>query len=80
MSKENPEIPSNVGNILQLTKAFVRGVPIVDEEWKEAQDIVLEDLDTLLKVEEFRPIGPEPDPCRGTIILKYIEPFDVTEK
>ncbi len=73
MFKENPEIPSNVGNMLQLIKAFVRGVPIEDEEWKDAQIKALEGIDEILKVEKFDFVGPGRVGCRGTVLERYIE-------
>lgn len=77
MSKENPEIPQNVGNMLQLVKAFVRGVPIEEDQWKDAQIKALEGIDELLEVKQFKALGPDHDRCRGTIIEKYIDQWDV---
>ncbi len=61
----------DLGHSLMMFKAFIKHAPIVDEEWKTAGAKLLEILDHYIAAQEF--IRPDPDPCGGTIILKYIE-------
>lgn len=68
----NPENFPDTGNLLRVVKAYVKEVPQEVEEWRAAKDKVLELLDVLLS--RYKPIGPDTDPCRGTVLEGVIEP------